>query len=169
MALSAVLACAAFAGYSRLRARIHRDEMRVNGLRREVDVLRDSLLSMRAAAKWGGAVRPVVLREGTPDAGVTVLRPDPDAPLLPIVVVHDLMGEHEDPGSRWMLLRLVREPDGAEVWRRPQALREIWDPELRALLVLVPRAALRERATYRLEIEEGGAPTPRFSAAFAVP
>jgi hypothetical protein len=144
--------------------RARRAARQVEALRDSVAALQESLASLRA---WSGAVQPLVLVQ--PQVGAPprlLLRPE--QPSLPIVVAHDIMGDQQQPGSRWMQLRIVRLPDEREVWRHPERLSQLWDPAVRFVSLLVPSAPLRAPGTYRLEIHEPGASQPRFAARFEV-
>lgn len=140
----------------------------VGSLRHEESVLRGALQAHEEERSrlqsGGGAVALLYLGDIArgPSAFPSVtLRPG--QLFQPIVLDPELaLSFHQE-----VALALRRLPDGAEAWSYRATWGQLWDPESRALTLLVPAAVLSP-GEYRLDLRQPGRPQPLYTAGFSV-
>jgi hypothetical protein len=141
-------------------------EMR--SLRHEERVLRDALQAHeeeRSRLQSGGGAVPLLYLGDTargPGASPSVALRSGQL-FQPIVLDTELALSSQQE----VALALRRLPDGAEAWSHRATWGQLWDPDSRALTLLVPTAVLSP-GEYRLDLRQPGRTQPLFAARFWV-
>jgi hypothetical protein len=152
--------------YPRARLRARRAAIEAHELHQTLDSLR---LHQPDISTWSGAVPQLLLsnRKRSWSEQVPTLHVRPEQPLQPIVIDHDLLGTRADAIGRWMDVRIIRTADSTAVWQHREQAQDLWDAANQLVSLIVPTKPL-QAGDYRLEIQEVGAPQPRFTALFRV-